>query len=292
MLADPRSERFARHFVRQWLDLSLLDFLHVDRKVYPTFDDDLKDAMAEEPVAFFRELLQEDLSVLAFLHADFTLADERLAAHYGLEGVLGNHFRRVPIGAQPSRGGLLAQAGLLAMNSDGKDSHPLKRGVWLLERLLDDPPPPPPPAVPTIDLTDPEIAKLTLKQRIEDHRDDPACMSCHAKIDPWGIAFEQFDAAGSWRSELNGAPVDATSVLFNGQVLEGLDGLKRFLLEHRQDQFVHAMVVKLTAFALGRPVSFEDRAAIDGITAEVRRRGDGLATMVTLIATSELLRAR
>ena len=288
MLGDPRAERFARHFVRQWLGMSLLDFLAIDSKVYPDFDASLKEAMAEEPVAFFGELLREDLSVLEFLHSDFTMANGRLAQHYGLEGVTGRHFRRVPVGDQPARGGLLAQAGLLAMNSDGTDSHPLKRGVWMLERILNDPPPPPPPAVPEIDLADPKIAKMTLKERIEDHRNDPACISCHAKIDPWGLAFENFDAVGSWRTEVQGKPVDAKSTLFNGQPLDGMDGLKRFLIENRQDQFVRALVHKMTAFALGRPLSFEDRAAIDGITAEVRKSGDGLATMVTLISTSDL----
>ena len=150
------------------------------------------------------EVLQNDHSVLDFIHADYTMANERLAKHYGLRDVNGIHFRGVSSNPQHRRGGLLTQAGLLAMNSDGKDSHPLKRGIWMLESLLNDPPPPPPPAVPEIDLADPEIAKLTLKQRIENHRDHAACMSCHAKIDPWGIAFENFDAVGSWRTEIQG----------------------------------------------------------------------------------------
>ena len=157
------------------------------------------------------------------------------------------------------RGGLLTQAGLLAMNSDGKDSHPLKRGIWLLENILHDPPPPPPPAVPEIDLTDPEILKLTLKERMEDHRNDPACMSCHARIDPWGVAFENFDTVGRWRTHIAGKPVDANSVLFNNQELNGMDGLKRFLLKRRQDQFARSMAHKLTSYALGRPLRFSDQ---------------------------------
>ena len=162
----------------------------------------------------------------------------------------------------------------------------------MLERLLNDPPPPPPPAVPEIDLTDPEIAKLTLKQRIEDHRNHAACQSCHAKIDPWGIAFENFDAVGSWRTQIKGKPVDATSHLFNGQELNGMDGLKRFLLENRQDQFVRAMVHKMATYALGRPLTFGDRSSVDQITADVRAEGDGLATMVRLIVTSELFQSK
>ena len=186
----------------------------------------------------------------------------------------------------------MTQAGLLAMNSSGSDSHPLKRGIWLLESLLNDPPPPPPPAVPEIDLADPEIAKLTLKQRIEDHRNHAACMSCHAKIDPWGIAFENYDALGRWRDQIKGQPVDAASLLFNKQKLDGMDGLKRFLLENRQDQFVRAMVHKMTTYALGRPLTFADRSSIDKITADVRKQGDGLATMIQLMVTSELFQSK
>ncbi len=292
MLTDARSRRFSKHFVRQWLGMQLLDFLAIDRKVYPQFDPTLKEAMQEEPVAFFHHVLQNDRSVLDFIHADYTMANERLARHYRLSRVYGNHFRLVKLESHHRRGGLLTQAGLLAMNSDGKDSHPLKRGIWLLESLLNDPPPPPPPAVPEIDLADPEIAKLTLKQRIEDHRNHAACLSCHEKIDPWGIAFENFDAVGNWRMQVQGKPVDASSLLFNGQKLVGMDGLKRFLLKNRQDQFARAMVHKMTTYALGRPLTFGDRSSVDQITAEVRKRGDGLATMVTLIVTSELFQTK
>jgi mono/diheme cytochrome c family protein len=292
MLADSRSHRFSKHFLRQWLNMELLDFLTIDRKVHPGFDPLLKEAMQQEPIAFFHEILQNNHSVLDFVHADYTMANERLARHYGLNNVYGNHFRRVKFDSQHRRGGLLTQAGLLAMNSDGKDSHPLKRGIWLLESLLNDPPPPPPPAVPEIDLADPEIAKLTLKQRIEDHRNHAACMSCHAKIDPWGIAFENYDALGRWRDQIKGKPVDATSQLFNKQKLDGMDGLKRFLLKNRQDQFVRAMVHKMTTYALGRPLTFADRSSIDKITADVRKQGDGLATMIQLAVTSELFQSK
>ncbi len=209
----------------------------------------------------------------------------------GSNGVYGNHFRRVQLDGNFQRGGLLTQAGLLAMNSDWPDSHPLKRAIWLLERLLDDPPPPPPPAVPQIDLADPEIAKMTLKERIENHRNQAACKSCHTKIDPWGIAFENYDALGQWRDEIRGKPVDASSELFNHQTLDGMDGLKRYLLETRQDQFVQAMVQKLATYALGRPLGFEDRAGIDSITAQVRREGDGLKTMIQAIVKSDLFQS-
>lgn len=292
MLADPKSKRFAEHFVAQWLNMELLDFLNIQQSV-PGFDPLLKDAMRQEPIELFREILQSNASVLDFLHNDYTIANERLAKHYGIDGVYGNHFRRISL--DPSdirRGGLLTQAGLLTMNSDYPDSHPLKRGKWVLESLLNDPPPPPPPAVPQIDLANPEIAKMTLKERIEDHRNHPACMACHMKIDPWGIAFENYDAVGRWRDQVNGKPVDASSKLYNEQTLDGIAGLKLFLLENRQDQFVRAMVHKLSTYALGRPIKFADRADIERVTASVRSQGDGLKTMVTEIVCSELFRCR
>ena len=290
MLDDPRSKRFAKHFVHQWLDMQLLEFLNLEQHV-PGFDPLLKEAMQHEPVALFGQMLREDASVLNFIHCDYAMVNERLARHYGLSDVYGNHFRRVSLDEGFRRGGLLTQAGLLAMNSDYPDSHPLKRAIWLLESLLGDPPPPPPPAVPQIDLADPEIAKMTLKERIEDHRNHSACMSCHIKIDPWGIAFENYDALGQWRDDINGKPIDASSELFNHQTLDGMDGLKRFLLQNRQDQFVQAIVSKLATYALGRPLALGDRGEIDAITARVRRDGDGLRTAVQAIVQSELFRS-
>ena len=272
--------------------MQLLDYLVVEQETYPGFDAQLKEAMQQEPIAFFQEMLENNRSLLDVLHSDYTMANERLAWHYGIEDVYGTAFRKIALNPGGRRGGLLTQAGLLAMNSDGNDSHPLKRGIWLLERLLNDPPPPPPPAVPQIDLADPEIAKMTLKERMEDHRNDPACSSCHEKIDPWGIAFENYDAVGSWRDKIEDKPVDASSRLFNNQKLDGVDGLKRFLLANRQDQFCRAMVYKLSTFALGRPLSFADRASVDQITADLRKKDDGLATLVTLIVTSELFQAK
>jgi hypothetical protein len=206
--------------------------------------------------------------------------------------VYGPGFRKVPVALQTNRGGIMTSAGILTMNSDGKDSHPLKRGVWLMKRILDDPPPPPPPDVPTVDLTNPEILKMTVKERIADHRNKPACSSCHAKIDPWGIAFENYDALGAYRTSINDKPVDATSELFNRQTLAGVDGLKRYLLADRQDQFARAMVHKLTAYALGRPLTFADRADVDGLTARLRRQDDRLGDLISLIITSDLFNSK
>ena len=283
MLADPRASRFSQNFVEQWLGLDRMSSV-----THIAADDPLRAAMLEEPVAFFNEALKHNDSVIDFIHSDYAVVNERLAAHYRIPGVHGPHFRRVPITLQTHRGGLLACAAIMTMNSDGKDSHPLKRGVWMLKRFLDDPPPPPPPNVPEVDLTDPEILKMTLKERIINHRNKPACHSCHSRIDPWGIAFENYDAMGAFRTHVNDQPVDAAAELFNRQTLAGIDGLKRYLLLDRQDQFARAMVHKLTAYALGRPISFGDNADIDTLTAQLRRHDDRLGDLIHLIVSSDL----
>lgn len=162
----------------------------------------------------------------------------------------------------------------------------------MLERILHDPPPPPPPNVPEVDLTDPEILKMTLKERIADHRNKPACLSCHSRIDPWGIAFEEYDAVGTYRTRIKNQAVDATSQLFNSQALAGIDGLKRYLLTDRQDQLARAMVHKMTAYALGRPLSFGDHADIDSLTTQFRTQGDRLGDLVHLIISSNIFNAR
>ena len=162
----------------------------------------------------------------------------------------------------------------------------------MLKRILQDPPPPPPPNVPEVDLTDPEIMKMSLKERIADHRNKPACLSCHSKIDPWGIAFENFDAFGKFRTKIDERPVDAKSLLYNTQELSGIDGLKEYLLRNRQDQFCRAMVDKLTSYALGRPMTFSDRDQIDRLAVELRKKDDRLRDLLQLIVTSDLFKSR
>ena len=286
MLADPRAQRFSQHFVEQWLGLDGMESVtHVK-------DNALREAMRQEPIAFFEEVLRSNNSVMDFLHSDYVVVDERMAQQYGLRGVVGLHFRKVPIAVQTQRGGVLTCAAILTMNSDGSDSHPLKRGVWLLERILQDPPPPPPADVPKVDLTDPRILEMTLKERIADHRNKPACVSCHSRIDPWGIAFENFDALGNWRISIKNKPVDANSALFNKQELAGVIGLKRYLLADRQDQFARAMVHKMLAYALGRPLTFGDHADVDELTAQFRKKGDRLADLIQLIVNSNLFNSK
>ena len=286
MLGDPRAKRFSNHFVSQWLGLDGMEsVIHIK-------DTDLKAAMREEPIAFFEHVLGQNSSVLDFLHSDYAVVNATLSRHYGIRDVNGFQFRKVPVDQKLNRGGLLTSAAVLAMNSDGKDSHPLKRGVWMLERILHDPPPPPPPNVPEVDLADPEIAKMTLKERIANHRDDPACFSCHARIDPWGIAFENYDAMGKFRTSVKGKPVDASAELFNKQPLHGMGGLKGYLLKERQDQFARAMVHKLASYALGRPLSFSDHADIGELTAQFRKKGDGMKDLVHLLVQSTIFSSK
>lgn len=286
MLNDPRANRFAEHFVGQWLGLDGLDSTtHVRDAV-------LLAAMQQEPVAFFKEVLAGNESVMDFIHSDYVVVNERLAGHYRVGEVYGPHFRRVSVAETVNRGGMLTQAGMLAMNSDGTDSHPLKRGIWMLERVLHDPPPPPPPNVPEVDLTDPRILQMTLKERIEDHRNKPACKSCHSKIDPWGIAFENYDALGAFRTQLKNGPVDANAELFNKQPLHGMTGLKRYLLLERQDQFARAIVEKMTTYAIGRSLSFSDNADINKIVVQFRRQEDRLGDLIQIIAQSEIFNSR
>lgn len=282
MLADRRATRFAENFTRQWLGLDgLNNVTHVK-------DKSLRAAMELEPVAFFQEVLRSNGSVLDFIHADYLVINQRLASHYRVADVYGPHFRKVPIQPGTNRGGLLTSAAILAINSDGQDSNPLKRGVWMLERILHDPPPPPPPNVPEVDLTDPRILQMTLKERIADHRNKPACYSCHSRIDPWGIAFENYDALGVYRTRIGNKPVDATARLFNQQELSGIHGLKQYLLQDRQDQFAHAMVSKLAAYALGRPLTFSDHVDVERLTHRFREKGDRLGDLVNILVNSQL----
>jgi hypothetical protein len=286
MLADRRARRFAQNFVDQWLGLERVNGVtHIK-------DTTLLDAMIQEPLAVFEEVLRTNGSVMEFLDCNYAMVNERLAAHYKISKVFGPHFRRVDIAPQAGRGGILTCAATLAINSDGKDSHPVKRGVWLLQRVLHDPPPPPPPNVPEVDLSDPEILKMTLKHRIENHRDQPACASCHSRIDPWGIAFENFDATGAYRTQVNNQPIDASAELFNRQKLSGVEGVKRYLLLERQDQFAQAMVHKLTAYALGRPLGIGDGSDLERLTWQFRQQGDRLGDLIQLIVSSDIFNAK
>ena len=292
MLVDSRSQRFSQNFMEQWLGLEALKTVIIDQIKFKGYDDLFKENILKEPLTFFEEVLKKNRSIMDFLHSDYLMINEALARHYGIPEVYGQEFRKVAVGPESNRGGLLTTAAVMTMNSTGVDSNPLKRGIWLLERILHDPPPPPPPNVPEVDLTDPRILSMTQKERMADHRNQAACRSCHAKIDPWGIALENYDAIGSYRTTIKDKPVDATAVLYNRQKLDGVGSMKDYLLAKRQDQFARAMVHKLSSYALGRPISFSDRGEIDKMTQELRESGDGLKDLVSIIIRSELFSSK
>ncbi len=199
MIEDERAWRFVEEFTGQWLDLGALDRVAISRDYYPNFNDSLKDDMRAETQQFFMELLRGNRSAWNLVDSDFTMLNENLARHYGIEGVRGHAFRRVPLGADSLRGGLLTQAAFLLGNSTGEDSHPIKRAVWIRRRLLDDPPDPPPADVPELDSENPEFARMSVREQLQNHRQKESCAQCHVDIDPWGFALEHYDAVGRRR---------------------------------------------------------------------------------------------
>jgi mono/diheme cytochrome c family protein len=296
MIQDRRAWSFIEQFTDQWLELDRLERVVVHRASYPGFDDELAAAMRMETIHFFAEVLRGDMSVFEFLDSDFTCVNQRLAAHYGIAGVTGPGFRKVPLEESFHRGGVLAHASILTGLSDGKDGHPIKRGVWLLRNLLDDPPPPPPPNVPELDRERPGLKNLTIPQALAVHRDQTSCNSCHRKIDPWGVAFEEYDAVGNWQRDGKGAtlrvkrteqPIAAESELPNGARVNGLKELRAELLRSNSDDFRRAMVRKVMAYALGRTLTRGDADAADALVPALRARKDRLPALLELIVASE-----
>tara|TARA_R110002072_G_scaffold302710_2_gene487811 strand:- start:436492 stop:439068 length:2577 start_codon:yes stop_codon:yes gene_type:complete len=279
MLTDERSSEFIARFADQWFDLGALDRVAVNPEFYPEFDNTLKPQMAEQTRNFLAELLRSNESCLDLLDSNWTMLNRSLARHYGMTGPRSSEFERVALVEQRQRGGLLGQGAFLLSNSDGEQAHPIKRAVWILDRLLDSPPAPPPPDVPELDSASPNLAGLSLKEQLAAHRDKEACGDCHRGIDPWGIPLENFNAVGLWQTEstirragkakakvTTGAPVDASSVLPDGTKIVGLDELKVYLRENRRDLFARAVVRRLATYALGRSLDLGDRKTIDELT--------------------------
>ena len=296
MIQDRRAWSFIEQFAEQWLDLDRLQRVVVHKDSYPGFDDQLAAAMRLETIHFFGEVLRGDLSIFQFLDSDFTCVNDVLAAHYGIAGVTDPTFRKVKLDESLHRGGVLTHASILTGLSDGKDGHPIKRGMWLLRNLLDDPPPPPPPNVPELDREKPELKNLTIPQALAVHRNSAACMGCHRKIDPWGIAFEEYDAVGNWQRDGRGAtlrekrtqqPIEAETELPNGVKVSGLKELREELLRSKSDDFRRAMVRKVMAYALGRSLTLGDIETADALVPALRAREDRLPALIELIVASE-----
>ena len=259
MLGDPRAKALVTNFTGQWLHLRNMQAVTPDPHRFPEFNDTLRDAFRRETELFFEHQISEDHSVMELLTADYTFVNETLARHYGIPNIYGSHFRRVMLD-DPSRAGLLGHASILTVTSDSTRTSPVKRGKWLLDNLLGTPPPQPPdvPALPDVDAGD---RPTSVRERLEQHRRNPACASCHATMDPLGFALENFDAVGHWRQEEAGTPVDASGALPDGTTFSGPIELRE-LLKQRQTQFVGTVIEKLLTYALGRGIEFHDMPAV------------------------------
>ena len=269
MLADPRSKALDR-FADQWLYLSNLTAASPDDKLFPGFDDNVRQAMREETELFFDSVKNDDRSVLDLLTANYTFLNERLAKHYGIPGVYGSEFRRVTLPADSPRGGLLGQGSILTVTSYNDRTSPVRRGKWVLSNILGMPPPPPPPNVPPLKDNGIGGKMLSMRDRMAQHRANPVCASCHMLMDPIGLSTENFDAVGQWRDRTeDGAAVDASGGLPDGSKFEGMSGLKKALLSH-SDLFVTTMTEKLLTYALGRGLEGYDGAAVRAITRSAR----------------------
>ena len=290
MLADRRSAALVENFAAQWLHLRNLDSMKRDMRLFPSFDENLRRAMRRETELLLETVLREDRSVLDLIDADFTFLNERLAKHYGIPHVYGSWFRRVELDGDSKRGGLLRHGSILTVTSYSTRTSPVIRGHWVLENLLAAPPPPPPAEVPALD--DKTIAGgLTVRQRLVEHRDNPACSGCHSLMDPLGFALENYDAVGRWRLSEGGVPVDATGRLPGGDPFEGVAGLERILLD-RPDLFVGALTEKLLTYALGRVIEHHDAPAVRRIVRESRAEGYRFASVVLAIVKSRPFQMR
>lgn len=284
LLADGRARTLATNFAVQWLHLRNLDSITPDLRLFPDFDDNLRKAFRQETELFVESVFRDDRSVLDLLQADFTFLNERLAKHYGIPHVHGNRFRRVDLGADRERGGLLRQGGILTVTSYATRTSPVIRGKWILENILGTPAPPPPANVPS--LRDNTVsASLPIRERLAEHRNNAACAGCHRLIDPVGFSLEQFDAVGRWRTLEEGKPVDIAGGLPDGSEFAGVAGLEQALLK-RPDLFVRTMTEKLFIFALGRAPEEYDAPAIRKIVREARANHYRFSSLIVGITTS------
>jgi hypothetical protein len=284
MLADERSRSLVVNFADQWLYLRNLDAVSPDMRLFPDFDDNLRQAMRQETELFFESIVREDRSVLDLIRADDTFLNERLAKHYGIPHVYGSRFRRVQLDEGSRRGGLLRHGSILAVTSYATRTSPVLRGHWVLKNLVGAPPPPPPPGVPALEENTFD-STLSVRERLQQHRADEACAACHNAMDPLGFALENFDAVGRWRDVEFGDPVDAAGAFLDGREFVGPAGLEQALLD-RPELFVGTLTEKLLTFALGRGVEYYDAPAVRKIVAAARDSNYRFSALVDGIVAS------
>ncbi len=284
MLADPRAKTLVTNFAAQWLQLRNLAAVNRSPRMFPDFDDNLRQAFGRETELFVQSIIEEDHSVLDLLRANYTFLNERLARHYGIPNVYGGRFRRVTLDKTSVRGGLLGQGSFLAVTSYDTRTAPTLRGKWILENVLGSPPPPAPPNIPA--LQDRGAGDVTsMRERMAQHRDNASCASCHQLMDPLGFSLENFDAVGSWRTREDGAPIDATGAFPDGQKIDGIAELKNALLD-RPQPFLRTFTEKLLTYAVGRGLDYHDASAVRKIVAEARMDNDRFSAIVLGIVRS------
>ncbi len=283
MLADPKSKALVDNFAGQWLRLRNVADWKPDPDKYKEFDEALRNAFERETEMFFRNIVEQDRSVLEFIDADYTFVNERLARFYGIPGVKGSYFRRVAL-TGPQRGGILTQGSILLVTSYPNRTSPVLRGKWILESVLGSPPPPPPPDVPVL-ADSASTSAASLREQLQKHRSNPACASCHSRLDPLGFALENFDAVGKFRSSEGGSPIEASGAMPNGTVIDGPEGLKKILLS-RKDEFVENLAGKLLTYGLGRGLEYYDQPAVREIRRQTARSGYSFSSMVLAIVNS------
>jgi hypothetical protein len=291
MLADPRAEAFTKNFAGQWLFLRNLSAAVPVQSTFPDFDDTLRQAMQRETELFFSSIVREDRSALDLLRADYTYLNDRLAKHYGIANVKGSHFRRVELGKDSPRAGLLGQGSILTVTSYPDRTSPVKRGKWILENLLGTPPPPPLPNVGELRTTGSNGAVLSMRQRMEEHRANPVCASCHSMMDPLGLALENFDAVGKWRTlGESSAAIDASGAMPGGARFEGPAGLRQALLG--SERFVATLTEKMMTYALGRGLEYYDAPAVRAILRDAASEDYRLTSLIMGIVQSPPFRMR
>ena len=285
MLADPRSKALVDNFAAQWLFVRNLQSFLPDTQTFPNFDDNLREAFRGETELFVESIIREDRNVLDLLTADYTFVNERLARHYGIPNVYGSRFRRVTL-PDENRRGLLGQGTVLAVTSYPNRTSPVLRGKWILENVLGTPPPPPPPNVPTL-RENGEGGKVTsVRERLELHRKDPGCATCHRVMDPLGFSLDNFDATGEWRTnEAVGIPVDATGQLADGTPVNGPIALRQALLKH-PEQFVRTMTEKLLTYGLGRGLEYYDMPIVRAIARDAAKENYRVSSLIAGIVRS------